>query len=379
MREYRARRGGDAVRSVDHRRRPRVVPPLRERVELPAEAVGVTLKNDMADDRAVEMIQEQALVDTWGGYRARYAAFPPPPLSWVISVPVWGRDYVRTFAEAAAPALLAAARRLYSGPVRFVIHTDSPGALVGVLPGCDVEYRAVGAKPTYVALQESHADVMRIAAVGECVVLLNADLVISGNFLERAAEHVAAGKQAVVLLGVRTTDNPRARPPAGAAPRDLLAWAWEHRHQIIRDCEWPHGRTMLPTNLFWERGGSVVARAFHMHPVVVHKRAEINFHSTVDGDLLDHIPRDKIHVVADPDDCAMCEVSPPARRFPVGRHLTPEAVALSMRPRASAMHCWLFGHRIMMVGDGANVDDGPTARDILAALAAPPPPAARRR
>ena len=285
---------------------------------------------------------------------------------WLISVPVWGEAYIKMFAEVAAPALLVAARRLRE-PARFLIHTDLPDAVRALLPGQDVDVRPVPRKPTYVTLQESHADAVASASPGDRVALLNADLAISGNFLLRCAEHLAGGKQAVVLLGIRTAAGDD-KPPAGAAPRELLEWAWGHRHQIIRDLEWPAGGSMLPTYLFWSAGASTVARGFHLHPAAIVKQPTTSFRSTIDGDLLDCFPRSAIHVVTSPDDCALLEVSPPERRFPVrGKHFAPAHVAAAMLTRASPTHRWLFEHRIVVRGTGEEVaGDDQIARAILA-------------
>jgi len=132
---------------------------------------------------------------------------------------------------------------------------------------------------------------------------------------------------------------------------------------------------MLPTNLFWADGGSVVARGFHLHPAAIIKRPDTSFRSTIDGDLLDCFPREAIHVVVDPDDCSMCEVSPPERRFPVrGLHFTPQLVAGAMRSRASATHRWLFEHRITVRGTGVEVvGDAAIARAVLECLGHPEP------
>lgn len=316
--------------------------------------------------------------------------------SWLISVPVWGDSYFATFVRAAAPALTAAANTLLDRAgvdlprLKFVVHTDQPADVVReLLQPYEVDVRLVERKPTYVTLQESHADAVASAAPGDRVVLLNADIAISGNLLSRCAEHFDAGMQAVVLLGIRTAAGPEA-PPAGADPRVLLEWAWEHRHQIIRDLEWPHGGSMLPTNLFFTTGENTVARGFHLHPAAIVRQEATSFRSTIDGDLLDCFPRDRIHVVVDPDDCSMCEVSPPDRRFPVRTGpLTPSRVAASMRTRASDTHRWLFTHRIVVRGQAIQIFDGtpifpedvPVVREILRLLAVPPPsePAAPRR
>jgi hypothetical protein len=291
-------------------------------------------------------------------------------VSWVVSIPVWGTRYTRTFAQYTVPALRAALEG-FTEPVYFIVHTDAPEHVKKALEGFRGETHPVGAAPTYVTLQESHADAINRAAIGDNVVLLNADLVVSNNLFTRCREHFAAGRRAVVLTGIRTNleDAP---PPIGAPPRALLEWAWEHRHQIIKDLEWGRGTSMLPTNLFFTHDGSVVARGFHLHPVAIVKHAAIAFKSTIDGDLLEHFAREEIHVVTSPDDLAMLEMSPRERRFPVrpGRNavMTPDSVARAMRTRASKLHRWLFTHRIVITGTGEKVNDVAPAKLVLKGL-----------
>ena len=286
--------------------------------------------------------------------------------SWVISVPIWGPQYVQVFIEHAAPALRMALAG-FGESVRFVCHTDSPGEVTAALRPFPVQTLPVGLRPTYVTLQESHAQVISMADLGDVVVLLNADLVISGNLIRGCAQHFNSGKKAVVLLGIRT-NLLTGLPPAGAEPRALLEWAWDHRHQIIRDLEWGTGSSMLPTNLFFVNDDSVVARGFHLHPVAIVKDHEITFGSTIDGDLLDVFDRSTLHVVTSPDDISMLEISEPSRRFPVRTEagLTPARVAGAMRTRASPLHRWLFEqHRIIVRGSGNGCDDLPAVGEIM--------------
>lgn len=268
----------------------------------------------------------------------------------------------------AVPALYEAVRRL-GEPVKFVIHTNSPDTVLLMMRGLDVETRPIDEAQRYVALQQAHSDGIRTAPVGSRVVLLNADICVSGNLLQSVARHFNSGKKAVVLIGIRTAAGDEI-PPAGADPRELLLWAWEHRHQIVRDTEFPYGRSALPTNLFWTYEGSTVARGFHLHPVAILKEKEIDFKSTIDGDLLELFPRNSIHVVTDPDDCSMCEVSPPERRFPLEpRDLTAKGIAIRMSTRASPLHRWLFEHRIVVRGRAEEVtEDCSMAVDILSRL-----------
>lgn len=287
----------------------------------------------------------------------------------MIGIPVWGQRYRDVFVDCAWPALAAAIERL-AQPVRVLIHTDSEVDLRARLPAnqyATFEFCAVPAESKYVALQQSHGDAINRAALGDKVVLLNADIVVSGNLLVRCDEHFQQGRQAVVLIGIRTVQGEA--PPVDAEPRALLAWAWLHRHQIIRDLEWGTGCSVLPTNLFFANEKGVVARAFHQHPVALLKTKEVRFVSTIDGDLLDHVPRDTIHVVTEPDDLSMLEISPADKAFGVARTpMTIAAVARTMISRASPLHRWLFQQRVVVRGHAHGELDNQTAMGVLSEM-----------
>lgn len=272
---------------------------------------------------------------------------------------------MRDMLALALPSVQQAAARATVTP-HLIVHTNQPDVVGPHIPWAWThELRDVGNEPTYVTLQESHADAVQSAESGDYVLLLNADLVVSGNIIQACQEHFSRGMQAVVLSGIRTVKQDE-RPPLGAEPRALLEWAWAHRHRIIRDLEWGTGRSMLPSNIFFESNGAVCARGFHLHPVAIVKQETTSFQSTIDGDLLDCFSRDKIHVVTDPDDCSMLEVSPEKRRFPVGRGtMTSFGVARSMLKRASDTHKWLFMHRLGVVGDYQSDEDERVAAEVL--------------
>jgi hypothetical protein len=296
---------------------------------------------------------------------------------WLISVPVWGDVYKQVFLERAAPALRQAIIALgeYAGLqgnglkdyCKVVFHTDSPGFADGAFPECSVEYIRIAPGNIYTSLQYGHRDAINMAPTDYRVGLLNADLVVSRNLFAKCEQHILGGKRAIVLLGIRTLLQEEA-PPVGAAPRELLSWAWDHRHIIIKDLEWGKGASHLPTNLFWSDDNSVVARGFHLHPVAIHKQEALNFISTIDGDMLDTFPRETLHIVTDPDDMALIEMSEGGKRFPVGGPgavMEAAGVAAAMRSRASELHRWQFGHRILVRGNGAGINDQLIAGAIL--------------
>lgn len=284
---------------------------------------------------------------------------------FVISIPVWGQPYLETFARATFPALKAAVED-FDHAFKFVIHTDNPAEIERLTAGYQVEIRRIVGDATYVTLQISHADAIAQAGHHDRVILLNADIVVSKNLLHRAYYHFERGMTAVVTMGVRTIKDSRL-PPIGAAPNELLSWAWANRHQIIEDLIWgnPNG-SVLPTNIFFVNGDTVVARGFHLHPVAILKHKPLEFISTIDGDLLDQYARGTIHLVTTPDDLAICEISDTAKRFPVmNEPMNVEQVASAMSNRASELHRWQFTQRIIIKGNGEGTGDEEVAAKIL--------------
>lgn len=288
---------------------------------------------------------------------------------WLISIPVWGESYLYTFTTYTVPALRAALEESQL-PVRFMIHTDQPATVREALEGFDVIVHPVIGPAGYTTLQYSHRDAVNAAKAGEYVALLNADLIVSKNLFSSCETHLSNGRPAVVLAGIRTVmDYANNPPPIGMGSRELLEWAWEHRHQIIRDLEWDTGRSMLPTNLFFVQDDTVVLHGFHLHPVAIKKphSGEMNFISTIDGDLLEHFDTEQIHLVSDPDDMSMLEISPPERRFPVrDRPFTAQLVAGAMMGRASMQHCLFFQQRLVVKGTNPDAcNEMPIVEDIV--------------
>lgn len=290
-------------------------------------------------------------------------------MSYLISVPVWSPGYLQTFAESAYPSIRAAVQN-FDEPVKFLIHTDNPDFIRNLITEFPLEVRQIVGGATYVTLQESHSDAINAAAMGDRVILLNADIVVSRNLLTGVKKYLDQGKNAVVTTGIRTRKGDE-KPPIGASSEDLLEWAWSHKHQIIEDLVWGRGESMLPTNVFFERGGTVILHAFHLHPVAIVKPMDGNmpFISTIDGDLLDRFDRGTIHIVTDPADLSMCEISDPGKRFPIrGEPMNAGHIAGCMIGRASELHKWQFTHRIIVRGDPKYIEEMAVVESILAMM-----------
>lgn len=288
-------------------------------------------------------------------------------MTWLVNIPVWGEPYLTIFETYTSPALKASISD-FGGDVRLLFHTDDEARVRRIWKGYDVEIRPKPNMPSYEGLIYSHGDAIKSAEIGQRVCLLNADIVISKNLLKACDNHINNGKMAVVTSGIRTALIPPFSPPIGEEPRELLKWAWEHRHQIIKDLEWGTGRSTMPTNLFFTNEGDVVLRGFHLHPVAIVKHKVMNLTQTIDGELLNHYSRDTIHVVTSPDDLSMLEITQPLRRFQPGQILEPNTIAIRMKNRANELHRWLFTHRIVVVGTGEKCNEYGPVRQILEKL-----------
>jgi hypothetical protein len=94
--------------------------------------------------------------------------------------------------------------------------------------------------------------------------------------------------------------------------------------------------------------------AFHLHPLAVINDRPLNFkHETIDNDLLECFFREEVHVVTR-GELALCEVSVPDKRVSLGKVLDDGYIAYWASLKASALHRWLFSHRIALTGDGAD-------------------------
>ena len=107
--------------------------------------------------------------------------------------------------------------------VKWIIHTDQPGFADKDLHSYPVTYiQTFPQAAFYDEFRKCHVSVLRdLAQPGDCVSLLNADLIVSDNFFVRIREHLSGRYKAVVALGMRTLWGKHS-PPISVDPRALL-------------------------------------------------------------------------------------------------------------------------------------------------------------
>ncbi len=98
---------------------------------------------------------------------------------WLIATPVWGERCLSAFETYVVPAIKAAASKI-DGKVRFVVHTDQPFRLDGVLGSFGRRILPVpeGAN-AWVKAGAANREALREAQMGEAVAFINADMVPS--------------------------------------------------------------------------------------------------------------------------------------------------------------------------------------------------------
>lgn len=219
-------------------------------------------------------------------------------------------------------------------------------------------------------LGEANRDALELARHGEAVALVNADMVGSVELFEAAERRFAEGKRCIVMTGTRTLSEQR--PPVGAASRELLKWAWDHRHPWIKATTWGEGKTRTPSLLHFRQGETVVLHGFHLHPFAVIKEKELVFPGvTTDQDLIEQFPREQVHIVTSPDEAGFAEMSPSERSFADQPKVIDAASVTdwATRPgRTTPTHRWLFTHRICLCGEDKDVGDAAVCAEILATI-----------
>ena len=292
-------------------------------------------------------------------------------MNWLIAIPAWGERCVQHARHRTLPAVRAALSHA-GASAEIICHTDMPSefkkeTLVTPLPLPGPQRSSF-----YYKMSDCHRDVLKRAKEGQWVAFINADNIPSREVFEAAAKHFNAGKHFVMMNGMRTLSDEPPRP--GLASADLLDWAWAHRHPTMEDAVWGRGGTTSLATIYFEQGDNVICRGFHLHPLACTKRVDDFKGVTLDDGLIEQYAFDEIHVITDRDEAAMIECSPADRKY--GHRNVPfnlRSIALwaaskeaTGRVRASAHHRWMFGHRIVIKGDGRDVGDVNVCNEALA-------------
>ena len=263
-----------------------------------------------------------------------------PPASVIhVCIAVWGKEFIELLLDVTVPNQLTPGNLGALPPgCRYRLFTRAED--VAVLEGSAVIRRARETLPVdVVAVPELSSSGNRYqqmtachrqAAVeanvaGTALVFLSADSFLAEGVLAALVARHAAGARAVVSLALRLDKESflAALDAAGGVrslgSRPLVDLAMRHLHlftrQHLADAS-PFG--LFPTAVYWRSGAGLLARSFHLHPLLVDPvRRDVIPKGTIDGGYLARCcPRiEDVHVVTDSDELVVFELSPAGRRI----------------------------------------------------------------
>lgn len=286
---------------------------------------------------------------------------------WLISAPAWGQRCVDVFCATALPAIERAMVRYEqtTGDAYLIVHTDSPDRVRGAASQIRIETRPPPAGlRAFDCLSQSHREVLSMGLRGDRVMLLTADLILSEEGLLSCERILSQGdKWLVACAGIRALESGMIPASNG---RELLDWAWEHRHPMTQACTWPGGRSSDLSRVYFSDGPNVVARLCLPHPLaVLIDGRPLPFSPTIDVNLIKNFHDGEIYLVTSPDDLGLVELSPPDKDFQVGHWGIHERLSMGKIVIADPQQRTLMSSKIVLRGSYADCEDDAYVNTIL--------------
>jgi hypothetical protein len=258
-----------------------------------------------------------------------------------IIIPVWGDAYTRCLLDVGLPAIMAPGNLPALGRQGHLCHIITTSAdrrtieaapVFGPLSAhIDIRFDEIDDDPAVSGDRhawQSYCNRVGIKVAdqrGAAMVFLNPDVVVADGGLKALATRLAQGKRAIQVLGVRLVkeavvpllvDGYRSDDATRLtiSPRELIALAMPNLHPLTLTHSYERpDLDIAPSLLFWAAASEgLVARCFHLHPMLVHPRVRnAPFSTTIDDDYLRAACPDSAdeYVVVDSDEFCACELS----------------------------------------------------------------------
>jgi len=285
---------------------------------------------------------------------------------FLIEIPVWGQRCVMSLVRYGLPSIKAAMAQHPAG-YSFLVHTDSLDELVPHFEGLRATFRVVpDGEDGFHKLGNCHRDAFEYAEIGEYVIPLTADLVLSRECFAAVSSRFASGKKLIACAATRCLLRDW-EPPIGERASILLDWTMANRHPAIRELFWGTGTSGCPWSLYFKTDNGIIMRGLHLHPFAVVNRSGLNFIGVnVDETLAEEFSTDEIHVVVSKDELALAELSPPDRLFVLYDSPIDEKRVFKWGvEHSNRRHHWFFSHRIVIQGTDKGISDIAPCQGIL--------------
>ncbi len=279
---------------------------------------------------------------------------------WLITAPAWGDRHVGILCDKTIPAIRNAVAQT-SCQHLVVIHTDQPDRVKNALLGLNQHVRRLhNSSLWYERLSFGHRDTVLKAGPGDFVCFLASDMILSPNALVACEWHFRQGKRLIGINATRAMDN--IPIPEGMSSRELSAWAWDNRNPMTRESTYPDGHGTDWSRLYFESasGTDATCRMYLIHPlaIVVDQRVlSLKWMPTVDCRLADGYSPQETHIVTDPDELSVIELSPIDKGYGREESTLGERIHDGRIQDAHHMHHARLRHRIIIKGTGEGCGD----------------------
>ena len=313
--------------------------------------------------------------------------------SFHLIVPVWGHSFTSLFANTCLPMLMTSGNLgSFAGEKGhlFVICTtikDSeylakhPSILL-LSEYIEVEFKLIDGlisdlSLSHKAMSECYSLAINSPKIipGETYfIFLTPDSFWSNNTFLSLKNIANDGYDVAMAIGIRTileSMEPKLKSiidkrhnDSDTTTENLVMLVLENIHQMSSAHEWRLGKSFLniwPSHIYWISNNSLVARCFHLHPLMVKsKKIQIKIGDTIDGKFLSNLgyPFSKYYVAKGSDDFFGIELSPQQRSW--NQNLYDPTIWSVIKfgvIHASKFHWYLFKHTIFLKGVGYERDD----------------------
>jgi hypothetical protein len=260
------------------------------------------------------------------------------PIALQVIIPVWGERFVRDFLDVVLPLhqspenVSALARRPGSAYIVYTRQRDV--SLLEREPSfqrmrrlVDTQIRIIP-EPISVpheAMSDCYRDALAKTKAGNVgFVFLAADSIIADGTFGALGALADSGKRCVFVAGPRVVaegfsaairDQRSAFDEAIAIPpREMTKLGLAHLHPISSSHCWDSDFfNTHPSHLYWNiEDEGLLARCFHLHPILVRPVDNVNFRKTIDDDYIVYACPDPetIHIVTDSDEICAFSMTP---------------------------------------------------------------------
>jgi hypothetical protein len=308
-------------------------------------------------------------------------------------VPVWGDSFTSLFADICLPMLMTPGNLdafLGEKGHTFVICTtikdakylaDHPSILL-LREYIEVEFIFIDGivcdlNLSHMAMSECYSLAIQSPKIipGETYfIFLTPDSFWSSNTFRRLKEVANDGYEVAMAMGLRTKRESiepnlnnilnNRQKKSELSSETLVTLALQNIHQMSSAHEWSLGKRFLniwPSHIYWMGKNFIVARCFHMHPIMVKSKiGSMLIGDTIDGKFLANLryPFSKYYISRGSDDFFGIELSPKKRNW--GQSLYEPTIGSVIKfgvMHASKLHWDLFKHSIVLKGVGLKSDD----------------------